>query len=59
MGSILTMFPYLKGKKIFNDDGSDADANVAVIIELKNHNALAGKVHYDIVTHILGVQKLQ
>ena len=32
-----------KGKKIFNDDGTDADANVAVIIELKNHNALAGK----------------
>ena len=35
--------PLFKGKKIFNDDGSDADANVAVIIELKNHNALAGK----------------
>ena len=31
--------PLFKGKKIFNDDGSDADANVAVIIELKNHNA--------------------
>ena len=35
--------PLFKGKKIFNDDGSDADANIAVIIELKNHNTLAGK----------------
>ena len=35
--------PLFKGKKIFNDDGSDADANIAVIIELKNHNNLAGK----------------
>ena len=35
--------PLFKGKKIFNDDGSDADANLSVIIELKNHNALAGK----------------
>jgi isoleucyl-tRNA synthetase len=30
-------------KKIFNDDGSDAEANVAVIIELRKHNALSGK----------------
>ena len=35
--------PLFKGKKIFNDDGSDAEANVAVIIELRNHNALSGK----------------
>ncbi|MGY9025539.1 MAG: isoleucine--tRNA ligase [Candidatus Pelagibacterales bacterium] len=35
--------PLFKGKKIFNDDGTDADANVAVLIELKNHNALSGK----------------
>jgi isoleucyl-tRNA synthetase len=35
--------PLFHGKKIFNDDGSDAEANVAVIIELRNHNALSGK----------------
>ena len=35
--------PLFHGKKIFNDDGSDAEANVAVIIELRKHNALSGK----------------
>ena len=35
--------PLFKGKKIFNEDGSDADANIAVIIELKNKKRLAGK----------------
>jgi isoleucyl-tRNA synthetase len=35
--------PLFSGKKIFNDDGSDAEANVAVIIELRKNNALSGK----------------
>jgi isoleucyl-tRNA synthetase len=32
--------PLFHGKKIFNDDGSDAEANVAVIIELRNHRCI-------------------
>ena len=42
-GQYFDHVPLFKGKKVFNDDGSDADANVAVIVELKNHNNLAGK----------------
>ena len=42
-GEYFPHVPLFNGKKIFNEDGSDADANVAVIIELKKHENLAGK----------------
>ena len=42
-GEYFDHVPLFKGKKIFNEDGSDADANIAVIIELKKHENLAGK----------------
>ena len=42
-GEYFPHVPLFSGKKIFNEDGSDADANVAVIIELKKHETLAGK----------------
>ena len=42
-GEYFPHVPLFHGKKIFNEDGSDADANVAVIIELKKHENLAGK----------------
>ena len=35
--------PLFAGKKIFNDDGTDGEANVAIIIELRKNNALSGK----------------
>ena len=34
-GEYFDHVPLFNGKKIFNEDGSDADANIAVIIELK------------------------
>ena len=42
-GKYFDHVPIFAGKKIFNEDGSDAEANVAVIIELKNNKALVGK----------------
>ena len=42
-GKYFDHIPLFAGKKIFNEDGSDAEANVAVIIELKNNKALVGK----------------
>jgi isoleucyl-tRNA synthetase len=42
-GKYFNHVPIFAGKKIFNEDGSDAEANVAVIIELKNNKALVGK----------------
>jgi len=42
-GKYFNHVPIFAGKKIFNDDGSDAEANVAVIIELKNKKSLVGK----------------
>ena len=42
-GAYFDHVPLFKGKKILNEDGSDAEANVAVIIELRNHSALSGK----------------
>ena len=42
-GEYFDHVPLFNGKKIFNEDGSDADANIAVIIELKKHENLAGK----------------
>ena len=42
-GKYFDHVPLFAGKKIFNEDGSDAEANVAVIIELKNNKALVGK----------------
>tara|TARA_Y100000996_G_scaffold266092_1_gene209369 strand:- start:157 stop:2967 length:2811 start_codon:yes stop_codon:yes gene_type:complete len=42
-GKYFDHVPIFAGKKIFNEDGSDAEANIAVIIELKNNKALVGK----------------
>ena len=42
-GKYFDHVPIFAGKKIFNEDGSDAEANVAIIIELKNNKALVGK----------------
>ena len=42
-GKYFEHVPIFAGKKIFNDNGSDAEANVAVIIELKNEKSLLGK----------------
>ena len=42
-GKYFNHVPIFAGKKIFNDNGSDAEANVAVIIELKNEKSLLGK----------------
>ena len=42
-GKYFDHVPIFAGKKIFNEDGSDAEANVAIIIELKNKKALLGK----------------
>ena len=42
-GEYFQHIPIFKGIKIFNDDGSDAEANVAVIKSLAAHKNLAGK----------------